>query len=50
MEVRRLQRKDYKHWIKNIHYAKRLPNVMFAFGLILEKKNTWCLYFWYATK
>jgi hypothetical protein len=38
MEVRRLQRKEYKHWIKNIHYAKRLPNVMFAFGLILEKK------------
>ena len=38
MEVRRLQRKEYKYWIKNIHYAKRLPNVMFAFGLILEKK------------
>jgi uncharacterized protein YrzB (UPF0473 family) len=38
MQVRRLHLTEYEHWIKKIHYAKRIPNIMFGYGLFIDKK------------
>jgi len=32
-EVRRIEYKDTKKWLLNIHYAKRIPSISVAFGL-----------------
>lgn len=32
-EIRQIPFSETKHWILNIHYAKRLPSISFAYGL-----------------
>lgn len=38
LNVIRVSPAEAAHWICEIHYAKRLPNVMFAFGLFLKNE------------
>lgn len=33
MKVRQIKNEETHDWLKNLHYAKRIPNIMFAFGL-----------------
>ena len=32
-EIRQIPYSETKHWILNIHYAKRLPSISYAYGL-----------------
>ena len=32
-EIRQIPYSETKHWILNIHYAKRMPSISFAYGL-----------------
>ena len=32
-EIRQIPSSETKHWILNIHYAKRMPSISFAYGL-----------------
>lgn len=34
--VKQITYQDTKHWILNIHYAKRLPSISYAFGLFYQ--------------
>jgi hypothetical protein len=36
-QVLRIKPEETYDWILNKHYAKRLPNIMYAFGLFIEK-------------
>ena len=36
--VQQIEYKDTKHLILNVHYAKRMPSISFAYGLFEEKK------------
>jgi len=36
--VRNLERVEYKHWIEEMHYAKRMPSISFAFGMFVDNK------------
>lgn len=40
MFVRKLERVEYKHWIEEMHYAKRMPSISYAFGMFLNNKLT----------
>ena len=37
-EVKPITREMAKPWIMNIHYAKRMPNVMFSYGLFKDSE------------
>ena len=36
--VQQIEYKDTKHLILNVHYAKRMPSISFAYGLFEEKE------------
>jgi len=36
--VRKLERIEYKHWIEEMHYAKRMPSISFAYGMFVNNK------------
>ena len=37
-EVKKINYNDTKHFILNIHYAKRMPSISFAYGLFLSNE------------
>lgn len=41
--VKKIERKDYIEWIKNKHYAQRVPSVSFAYGLFEDAELIGCL-------
>lgn len=41
--VKKIERKDYIEWIKNKHYAQRIPSVSFAYGLFEGAELIGCL-------
>lgn len=36
ISVKPVERKDYLHFLLNIHYAKRIPSISWAFGLYID--------------
>jgi hypothetical protein len=38
MKVLKVSKKDYTYWIKDLHYAKRMPSISFAYGLFINEK------------
>ena len=37
-EVRQIKSEDTKDWLLNIHYAKRIPSISYAFGLYINNE------------
>lgn len=38
IEVRQIKSEDTKDWLLNIHYAKRIPSISYAFGLYIDNE------------
>ena len=36
--IRSIETCEYKEWFKQKHYAKRIPNIMYSFGLYDDKE------------
>ena len=43
--VTRCKRKDVESWLLNIHYARRLPSVSFAYRFFIGDRNVGCATF-----
>ena len=45
INVVKITKQEYKNWLLNRHYARRIPPIQYAFGLLIDNKlNGVCCY------